>query len=324
MRLILIGFFVIGLEAQANDEAKTLLERHSARPDQYSGQNKMHGYLFSEFKNFYNEWNLVTVRYRQDTHEMRFTYANPIAWKALQEGGKLYPKGSMFAKIGFITNEDPAFASSLVPSGAKRYQFMIKDTEKFPDTEGWGYLLFNGKGRTFPGNPIEASKACAACHRIVPDRGFVFSQKMSVEPFVSDIKKNWFNKSVVNSKAVEFEDQNTSAVPEDLRQLLPATTKKLRSIKGDLRKNLFEGTLNEIRPLLAKESLKSSIPAALISEDLNQFTFVYKSEDPTVCKKDETYFKYAMTILSPTLTKTSAGNQEEKVLKLGYFCLPKR
>ena len=45
---------------------------------------KMNDISLHQFGDFTKEWKLVTVRYRKDTEEMRFTYANPTAAETLK------------------------------------------------------------------------------------------------------------------------------------------------------------------------------------------------------------------------------------------------
>lgn len=303
------------------DAAQALLKRHSAPPNEHAGKDEVFGHSFSSFGDFYKTWKLVTVRYRQDSHEMRFTYANPAAWKALEAGGKKYPKGAVFAKIGFISQEDKAFASSLVPSGAKRFQFMVRDPEKFKDTDGWGYMLFNGKGKTFPEEPVQAAKACAACHKLVPDRAYVFSQMVDVEPFAAASAPGTkpSSPSPIISR-VTFSDLSQSELPWELQRVLPPGSTAVRSLQGAMRANLFEGTLNEIRPVLAEETASTGKPAALLSDDKQQFSFTYLNPGEGGCPAGSVSIGYGMTVLSPTFVKTSGKNESEKVMKIGQFC----
>ena len=99
-------------------------------PKIYGDKPEMNGYKLSDYEGFEKKWRLVTVRYRKDTGEMRFTYANPKAWNALLKRSKDYPDGAVFAKIGIITMEDPAFPSSAVPAGTRRYQLMVRNKKK--------------------------------------------------------------------------------------------------------------------------------------------------------------------------------------------------
>lgn len=124
-------------------------------PPVFAGQTSMNGYSLKQFPNFIKNFHFVTVRYRKDTSEMRLTYANDKAWGALLAGGTHYSDGAVFAKIGIMTKQDPAFTSSVVPSGGKRYQLMVMHHKKHAATDGWGYALFDMDGKTFGQDPVE-------------------------------------------------------------------------------------------------------------------------------------------------------------------------
>jgi hypothetical protein len=247
--------------------------------EKFGGQETMNGYALSQFGDFIKEWPLVTVRFREDTREMRLTYANDLAWKALLKGVDDYPDGAVFAKVGITTEDDPSFISSKVPSGAKRFQLMVRDRKKHLDTAGWGYALFDQSGRTFDEDPAVKTMACHACHAIVPERGYVFSQ-----PMVLDVGRASAMTAIVAgaipSQRVAFDVLDARNLPAKLAAWLPAGAEKIRTVTGPLRDNLFQGTLDEIRPTLMEEAKASGLPAALISRDGKRFSMVYvrKSE----------------------------------------------
>lgn len=222
----------------------------------------MNGYTLNQFGNFAKEWHLVTVRYRKDTNEMRFTYANDLAWKTLQENKSEYPDGAVFAKIGAMTQPDPGFINSMVPSGARRVQFMVRNLAKHKDTDGWGYALFDKDGKLYPGDTKAASVACMACHRLVPERGQVFSQIMFLEKFASMPSK------------LGFKDLDVSALPQSLRSKIPSQFKKARDMTGPLKEKPFFGTLDEVQPFLASEAAEKNLPATFVSTDQKQFSAV--------------------------------------------------
>ena len=154
-------------------------------PPPVASSDTMNGYALKDYDGFWKDpanWHFVTVRFRKDTGEMRLTYANDIAWKALLAGGRQYPDGAVFGKIGLLTRDDPSFTSSAVPVGARRYQLMVRDAKKWQETNGWGYALFDGAGKAVAEDQDIASMACYACHALVPERGDVFS-----EPFQLDV-----------------------------------------------------------------------------------------------------------------------------------------
>lgn len=254
----------------------------------------MHGIKLADYGGFEKRWKLVTVRFRKDTSELRFTYANDQAWKHLKkisatEAGKLppnsYPPGAVFAKVGIKTTEDPAFVSSAVPSGVRRVQFMVRDQKKFAETDGWGYALFDSSGNTFPGDLKQASMACAACHKIVSDRSYVFSQFMTgLGPVGAAELAN--EKSVVSEFGrLKFETKAAGSFPEHVQLHLPPKTLNVQSVVGELTRHVFPGTLDEIRPALTKEVLRSRNPAILYSEENGNvfYSIVYSTKVKGPC-----------------------------------------
>jgi hypothetical protein len=221
------------------------------------------------------------VRYRKDTGEMRLTYANHKAWEALLAGGHHYPDGAVFAKIGIMTKEDPGFISSVVPSGAKRYQLMVMDHKKHSGTDGWGYALFDMEGKTFEQKPEEQVAACHACHKLVPERGYVFSQPMRLEvglpaAMVADADKAF-------AQRVNFVTKEVGEFPEKLKSEIPAGFTQARVIAGALAGNMFQGTIDEIRPALAREAMRSRLPAVLINRPGTRFSMVIIKENAAAC-----------------------------------------
>ena len=190
---------------------------------------EMNGYALEDYADFWknpNKWHFVTVRYRKDSGEMRLTYANDIAWKALLAGGKDYPDGAVFGKVGLLTHEDPAFTSSAVPSGARRYQLMIKDKKKWPDTDGWGYALFDWQGLAVREDQDIAAQACHACHALVPERDYVFS-----EPFRLEIGAKAPVPQAEALPRISFETISFSELPEKAREKMPEGLKQARLVQ---------------------------------------------------------------------------------------------
>jgi hypothetical protein len=238
----------------------------------------MNGYTLDQFGDFSKDWELVTVRYRKDSGEMRFTYANPVAWQTLMGNKTDYPNDAVFAKISIISKEDSSFPSSAVPTGARRVQFMVRNKEKHADTDGWGYALFDASGKPYPGEHKAQAMACMACHRLVPERGQVFSQPLSISGFIPPKAIDWKSK-------IKFEDLPRKDLAKNLQTYIPENIASIRSITGSLKKNPFFGTLDEIRPILTLEALRSGRPSALISEDGSMFSVVLEDRKRNDCSK---------------------------------------
>ncbi|HYD18007.1 MAG TPA: cytochrome P460 family protein [Patescibacteria group bacterium] len=272
----------------------------------YQTIERMNGYALKDYAEFWNnpDWHFVTVRFRKDTGEMRLTYANDLAWRALLAGKHDYPEGAVFGKVGLMTAEDPAFTSSAVPAGARRYQLMIRDKERGKDTEGWAYALFDGDGLAVAEDQDIASQACAACHALVPERRGVFS-----EPLRMDVAA----KLPVTGKAplprVAFETVKAETLPEKIRARLPKDAAELRLVQGKLALNLFRGTIDEIRPTLAKEALRAGMPALLMSRDGTLFSVIYAAPAKTCAKGEEGLRGFYTTGVAPG--KDSAISEHE-------------
>ena len=240
--------------------------------------HQMNDIKYDTFKDFEKNWRLVTVRYREDSKEMRFTYANEVAWKSMFSMKPDYPDGAMFAKTAIMTEQDPAFTSSRMPSSSVRYQFMLKDKKKYKETDGWGYALFDSEGHLFEGGVKQATLACAACHRIVPERDYVFSRA-----FKKDFFKNLgsFPELKNGSSVIKFSSREEKEF-EGAREFLVGRSAKIESLEGDLQKNAFSGTLDEVIPLLLERS-KSFARNAILYVDKSSFTLILRKEKSDTC-----------------------------------------
>ena len=270
----------------------------------------MNGYSLGQFPDFEKKWHLVTSRFRKDTGEMRLTYANDLAWKALQAKSADYPDGAVFAKIGMMTEEDPDFTSSAVPSGAKRYQLMVRNHKKHPETHGWGYAIFTPTGQaTFkPEDQRIESLACNACHEMVPQRGYVFSQ-----PMVLAVGQVSPHAVASEPSQISFTSVDTATLRDDVKKLVPAVFKQVRRVHGPFEKHVFVGTMGEIRHVLIKEAIRTNHPAALISDDTAMFSLTYIDTDKPAC---DAHGKKGASIISifttgPTDSKSPPTTRNE-------------
>lgn len=249
----------------------------------FDGEGRMNGIEFKKYRNFPSEWQLVTVRFRHDSSEMRFTYANKIAYRHLISGKTTpYPKGSLFGKVSFVTAKDPRFSSSEVPAGSKRYQFMLKDPELYKKTDGWGYALFDSAGVTFNENPVEKTMACHACHTIVKQADFVFSEPMNfnaakkLAPMDSASPLRWF--PIARTKLPPGAQQMSETAKIEIDQLDPNLITKF-----------FSGTLDEIIPTLLAHT-QSKQRGAIYVGNSDNFSLVMPSPKAQ-CQSIRVFFK---------------------------------
>lgn len=234
---------------------------------------EMNGYTLQQFGDFVHDWHLVTVRFRRDSGEQRFVYANDIAWQALNARSTDYPDGAVFAKVAAMTQEDPAFVDSAVPSGARRVQFMVRDHERHRETDGWGYELFSPGGRALvPGKVKDVVDACNACHLIVPERGLVFSEPMV--PLLSQVA----SLPALAKSTVLFVTVDVAALPDFVRTRMPPGFTQARQMQGPLTQHVFSGTFVEAMPTVAAEAASANMPALLISQETPEFSVVWPVE----------------------------------------------
>ena len=214
---------------------------------------------------------------------------------------RIFRKGAIFGKIGIRTAADPQFPSSAVPRGARRYQFMVRDEEKFKETGGWGYALFDVEGKLFSEDRKKIEMACYACHQIVQNRGQVFSQPFDLSPFVQTA----FLSNAKGFQKIEFAWTDRSSLKEPLKKSVPQKFKRIRTVSNaNLIKNIFQGTLDEIKPSLEREVVDKGVPAALISEEGGRFSIVLPVAQKD-CKSGRSFEAQMTLVEGPEKTMTT-------------------
>jgi hypothetical protein len=241
----------------------------------------MHGYRLTSFGDF-SKWQLITVRYRKDTDELRWSYANEKAWKVFRQGKTEYPDGAVFAKQGFHEVPDPDFSSSAVPGHTARIQFMVKNKRKFASTGGWGYLIFDGEGKVLAKNPVTDSVACHACHQLVERKGYIFSDYIhrgtGVNPWPRATNNNRGHAAF--SSGITFVTDLKSALPAKISSHIPSKWTSVDILHaGKVNKYSFTGTTHELMPLLLDQAKKEKRPIVFYSEDLVHYTLIVPSNE---------------------------------------------
>jgi hypothetical protein len=140
----------------------------------------------------YRDWRLISVKQLTgkqltgaggELKQLRAQLGNDLAIKALRDGTLPFPDGAMIAALHWneVSSEadNQALAAGFPGLGLKssfagdavNVQFMVKDSQKYAATGGWGFADFtNGK----PGNEALHEK-CFPCHQPAKDRDYVFT-----------------------------------------------------------------------------------------------------------------------------------------------------
>lgn len=144
------------------------------------------GMAFSEFRG-YEGWQAVSISRNENV--VAVILANPVMIDAYKAGfpgnGKPVPDGAMMAKVHWKPKQNEFFPDATVPGTLVNVDFMQKDGNRFADSGGWGYAVFeyDAASDTFrPGDlestPPQANDAkCGfACHTVVKTRDYVFTE----------------------------------------------------------------------------------------------------------------------------------------------------
>lgn len=158
----------------------------SAGRDKY-GVKVPNGLAFSEFRG-YEGWQMIAVSHNGDL--LAAILGNPAMIDAYKAGipgnGKPFPDGARMAKVHWNARKNEAEPGQpTVPGAQHDVDFMVKDSKRFADSNGWGYAEFeyDAASDTFrPGTSTDSppqgndAKCGAACHTLAKNRDFVFTE----------------------------------------------------------------------------------------------------------------------------------------------------
>ena len=144
------------------------------------------GLAFSEFRG-YESWPTVSISHSDKL--LAVTLANPEMIKAFQAGipdnGQPFPDGVKMAKIHWNPKMHATFTTTAVPASLHDVDFMVKDSQRFSDSGGWGWAAFKYDAATDKFTPFTTAdtppqgndaKCGLACHTIVKNRDYVFTE----------------------------------------------------------------------------------------------------------------------------------------------------
>ena len=157
-----------------------------AQQDKYTLQVP-NGLAFSEFRG-YEGWQTVSVSHSEEL--LAVILANPVMIDAYRAGvpgnGRPFPDGAKMAKIHWNPKKsETAPGPTTVPGTQHDVDFMVKDSNRFADSGGWGYAFFKYDAAsdtftpaTLADRPPQGNDAKCGylCHTIVKTRDYVFTE----------------------------------------------------------------------------------------------------------------------------------------------------
>jgi mono/diheme cytochrome c family protein len=122
----------------------------------------------------FESWKPISTTDRGDNNTFRFILGNDIAVKAAQSGNiSPWPDGSRFAKIAWQQQARPD--GLLQPGKFVQVELMVKDAQRYKDTEGWGWGRWRGLDLKPYGADTHFVNECTTCHLPVHGNDYVYT-----------------------------------------------------------------------------------------------------------------------------------------------------
>ncbi len=139
----------------------------------------------------YKSWKVISMSTLFD-NSIRVIYGNDIAVKAIEtEDFHPWPDGSIVVKS--VWKQQKLDNGEIRAGEFVNAQFMVKDSKKYTDTEGWGFAKFSGNSLHPTGKSASfAKESCIACHRQLAEKtGYLFDvpMKVNTERLIKNLQK---------------------------------------------------------------------------------------------------------------------------------------
>jgi len=133
------------------------------------------------FPTDYKNWRVISSSERFDNHTMREILGNEVAIKAIADHNiNPWPDGTTFAKIAWFQQPD---SSGVIHTGQFfQVEFMIKDSQKYASTKGWGWARWRGTDLKPYGANANFSSECVTCHSPLRKNDYVFTMPIERQP----------------------------------------------------------------------------------------------------------------------------------------------
>lgn len=125
----------------------------------------------------YRDWPVLASSCRSDNNTMRVILGNPVAMQAAANGEtNPWPDGTTFAKLVWKQKAHERWPTAFVPGEFVHVEFMVKDSEKYAATGGWGFARWLGLEQTPYGTDAGFAQTCFQCHTPMADNDYVFTR----------------------------------------------------------------------------------------------------------------------------------------------------
>ncbi|SFM89842.1 Haem-binding domain-containing protein [Chitinophaga sp. YR627] len=122
----------------------------------------------------YKNWQVLSTSDRFESATMRVIFGNDIAIEAVKNNNtRPWPEGSRIAKALWTQIIDSA--GNARTGAFVQVDFMIKNSQKYASTGGWGFARFKTLKKTPYGNTVLFATECINCHRPMKNQDYVFT-----------------------------------------------------------------------------------------------------------------------------------------------------
>ena len=123
--------------------------------------------------NFEN-WEPISTTDRGDNNTLRLILGNEVAVKAAKSGHiSPWPDESRFAKIAW--QQELGSDSLIHPGSFVQVELMLKDAQRYKDTEGWGWGRWRGLDLKPYGTNAQFVNECTGCHQPMRVNDYVYT-----------------------------------------------------------------------------------------------------------------------------------------------------
>jgi hypothetical protein len=122
----------------------------------------------------YKDWKAISSTDRFDNRTMRVILGNDVAVQAIANNHiNPWPDGTAFAKVAWFQQPDD---KGLVHTGPFfQVEFMIRDSQKYAETKGWGWARWRGADLKPYGKDATFTNECVGCHIPLASTNYVFT-----------------------------------------------------------------------------------------------------------------------------------------------------
>ena len=125
----------------------------------------------------YKDWRVISSSHRIDIHSMRVILGNDIAIAAARNNNtNPWPEGTILAKLAWEETTEDHWQAAIAPGKFTHAEFMVKNTDLYQSTGGWGYARWLGTEQKPYGDNANFVQECVACHTPVKHRDWVYTK----------------------------------------------------------------------------------------------------------------------------------------------------